>query len=363
MARKNLLEGLLGTPVEKLPAGNSGVSTGGAGPLPSPAPLSHSGAIGSVSRSIEALKNEAQEARALRHQIEGGQAVVEIEPSRIVSSMIADRLTQDGEGLRALVESVRESGQQVPVLLRPHPDGSDRYQVAYGHRRVLAARELGRPVRAVIRALSDAELVVAQGQENSARTDLSFIERALFAARLEDAGFERSVIMASLATDKTALSKLIAVVRRIPVDIIEAIGPAPKAGRDRWLRLADRLQGPRDHEHVRVILGDVSGADTTSDERFHALFLRLSRAPETKPAEWVVPQNSSPICASVLAISTANSAIANQRSRHEKEKGPRRFHRKPFSRLSNLRIPLPRIAVKSPERTTAISAGAILLPD
>lgn len=290
MARKNLLDGLLGAPSEKLPAGNSPASANNVAPSPSPPPLSHSGAIGSVTRSIEALKNEAQEARALRHQIEAGQAVVEIEPSRIVSSMIADRLSNGGESLQALVDSIRESGQQVPVLLRPHPNESDLYQVAYGHRRVLAARELGRSVRAVIRPMSDAELVVAQGQENSARTDLSFIERALFATRLEEAGFDRTTIMAALAIDKTALSKLIAVARRVPVDVIEAVGPAPKAGRDRWLQLAERLQSARDHERARALLTSFSGADVPSDERFQQLFLSLSQAPEPKAIEWVIPQ-------------------------------------------------------------------------
>ena len=39
-------------------------------------------------------------------------------------------------------------------------------------------------------SLTDEQLVVAQGQENSARTDLSFIEKALFAARLEEYGYD-----------------------------------------------------------------------------------------------------------------------------------------------------------------------------
>jgi ParB family chromosome partitioning protein len=284
MARKNLLDGLLGTPTEKLPPGNSG-----AGASPSPT-LSQGGAIGSVTRSIAALKSEAQEARTLRHQIEAGQAVVEIDPSRIVSSIIVDRLSHGLEGLAALVDSIRESGQQVPVLLRPHPDGSDRYQIAYGHRRVMAARELGRTVRAVIRPLSDAELVVAQGQENSARTDLSFIERALFAAKLEDAGFERAIIMAALAVDKTALSKLIAVARRIPANIIEAIGAAPKAGRDRWLQFADCLRNESDLERASGLLASLSPTETSSDERFQRVFRHLSHEGEFNSREWIVPQ-------------------------------------------------------------------------
>ncbi|MFC7555837.1 ParB/RepB/Spo0J family partition protein [Pseudoroseomonas wenyumeiae] len=60
--------------------------------------------------------------------------------------------------------------------MRPHPTEPGRFQVAFGHRRLRAARDLAKPVRAVVRPLSDRELVLAQGQENSARANLSFIE-------------------------------------------------------------------------------------------------------------------------------------------------------------------------------------------
>ena len=101
---------------------------------------------------------------------------------------------------------------------------------------------LGIKVRAVVQSLSDRELVIAQGLENSERRDLSYIERSLYAARLEDRGFDRGDICDALATDKGELSKLISVARAIPQDIIDAIGPAPKAGRRRWLALADAIQ-------------------------------------------------------------------------------------------------------------------------
>ncbi len=133
-------------------------------------------------------------------------------------------------------------GQQVPILVRPHPEREGRYQIAYGRRRLRALTELGRPVRAVVRPLSDQQLVVAQGQENSARTDLSFIERALFAAKLEQVGYDRETIMAALSVDKTTLSRLVSTASRIPRSLVESIGPAPKAGRDRWIELATRLE-------------------------------------------------------------------------------------------------------------------------
>lgn len=283
MARKNLLAGLIST---KLPAGNSEaepVSGKGleAERSPRAAPLGSRGAIGAVTRSIENLKSAASETEELRARLEAGQTVVELDPSLVDPSPVADRMPDAAADLGEFVEAMR-SGQQVPILVRPHPDEDGRYQVAYGHRRVRAARELGRPVRAVVRALSDAELVVAQGQENSARRDLSFIERALYAAKLEEAGFERETIMSALNIDKTGLSRLISVARKIPRDVIEAIGPAPRIGRDRWTVLVAKLEGERAMQSARDALVQDSFVRATTDERFE-LVLRAAQAPRAKP--------------------------------------------------------------------------------
>ena len=67
----------------------------------------------------------------------------------------------------------------------------------------------------MVRQLSDRELVVAQGQENSARADLSFIERARFALHLEVAGYDRETIISALSVDKTTVSRLISVASQI----------------------------------------------------------------------------------------------------------------------------------------------------
>ena len=131
-------------------------------------------AIGAVSRSIEQIKS---------------QAVVELDPALIDPSPIADRLPITADALQDLIATIRDNGQQVPILVRPHPEDAARYQIAYGRRRLRACIELGRRVRAMVRPLSDQELVVAQGQENNAREDLAFIERELFAASFEEGGY------------------------------------------------------------------------------------------------------------------------------------------------------------------------------
>jgi len=78
-----------------------------------------------------------------------------------------------------------------------------------------------------------------------ARLDLSFIERAYFAASIEDRGFDRSVIMAALSVEKTQLSRLISIGRGVPYQVIGLIGPAPKTGRPRWEALVDARRRPR----------------------------------------------------------------------------------------------------------------------
>jgi ParB family chromosome partitioning protein len=242
MARKGVLADLI---EKKLPTGNSDDDGGGGVDKQTPtAPpfqgaVGTRGAIGAISRSIAGLTNAASDAERLRAQLTSGDAVVELDPRLLDSSPIADRL--NGHDVRELLESIKVSGQQVPILVRPHPAAQGRYQIAYGHRRARALAEIGRPVRAVVRQLTDEELVVAQGQENNARRDLSYIERALYASRLEKAGYSRETLMAALAVDKTQLSKLISSVAKIPMNIIEAIGPAPGIGRNRWVALAQKF--------------------------------------------------------------------------------------------------------------------------
>ncbi len=201
-----------------------------------------SGAIGAMGASLQKMGDEAREVEALRATLLAAEQVLELDPGLIDPAPVSDRLMLENDPASATLQaSIAESGQQVPVLVRLHPARPGRYQVAYGHRRIRACAALGRPVKAVIRALSDAELAVAQGQENLARRDLSFIEKALFAQGLEQAQLDRATIIQALATDKADLSRYLGVARAIPLELARAIGPAPKAGRARWLALSDAL--------------------------------------------------------------------------------------------------------------------------
>ncbi|PVE23484.1 plasmid partitioning protein RepB [Microvirga sp. KLBC 81] len=216
-----------------------------------------------------ALGRIEEETKALQKALATGLTIVELDPSLIEGSVIRDRLgSLESLEVGSLVRSIEEKGQEVPILVRPHPSKSGHYQIAYGHRRLKAVAALGRKIKAFVRDLSDEELIVAQGVENSERQDLSYIERALFAARIEARGFDRSVIMQALSTDKTELSKLISVAKGVPEPIIEAIGPAPKAGRDRWIKLSKCLEDKAAAKRVEKALAEDDFASVDSDERF-----------------------------------------------------------------------------------------------
>jgi ParB family chromosome partitioning protein len=278
MGRKNLLAGLTD---RKLTAVNSEAEAS-KGKLP-PLGFTGRGALGAVTRSIDELAAKAQIARQLEAQLLAGQAVVELDSAVVDPSFMTDRMTQDEDALSTLRNAIAGQGQISPILVRPHPSVPNRFQVAFGHRRLRIAQELGQPVRAVIRPLSDRELILAQGQENSARTDLSFIERARFAWRLENGGYDRDTIMAALAVDKTTVSRMISVASCVPTEVIEAIGPAPAIGRDRWVDLAGLFEVRQPRPELGRLLGSDAFVSATSDLRFAQLHELLSSPGSKSP--------------------------------------------------------------------------------
>ena len=120
--------------------------------------------------------------------------------------------------------------------------------IVFGHRRARAARELGLPVRAVVKEIEEINHIIAQGQENSRRADLTFIERSLLARKLMEMSQSKDTIKAALTIDDTTLSRMLSVVETIPSALIEAIGSARGVGRDRWEALKKIVAHPRKAE-------------------------------------------------------------------------------------------------------------------
>ncbi|SCB58808.1 chromosome partitioning protein, ParB family [Rhizobium aethiopicum] len=254
MARKNLLEGLADMPDENAGAPNYPMR----------------GAGRSLVRSLDELAKQAE-------KFLEGEAVVDLDPDLVEASFVKDRLSEDDEDFYALVEAIRARGQDTPILVRPHARIDGRYQVVFGHRRLRAARELGRNIRAVVKTIDDRTHVIAQGQENSARADLTFIERALFARRLEELGYDREVVSTALAANAASVSKMLSVMDRISPAVVQAIGPAPGVGRERWVELSLLAGKAANAASVAKVLQDANFPRLSSDKRFETLYAALNK--------------------------------------------------------------------------------------
>ncbi|MGY5810141.1 plasmid partitioning protein RepB [Rhizobium sp. LEGMi198b] len=253
MARKNLLEGLADLHDDS-----------GAAPA-----YPMRGAGKSLVRSLDELAKQAD-------KFLEGEAIIELDPAQIEGSFVKDRLSDDDGEYQDLLEAIRVRGQDTPILVRPHTKVDGLYQVVFGHRRVRVARDLGRKVRAVVKAIDDRAHVIAQGQENSARANLSFIERALFAKRLDDLGYGREVISLALSANAASISKMMTVAERISADVIEKIGPAPGVGRERWVELSLLVGKFANGGKVSEVLSTDGFDALPSDERFSSLYKALN---------------------------------------------------------------------------------------
>lgn len=229
-------------------------------------------------------------------------SVQEIDTALIDDSEFRDRLNSDDQiEIEELAESIKAQGQLIPILVSP-VDG--RYKIIYGRRRLAALRLLGKPAKALIRSLDEDQAILAQGQENTFRKDLSWIEKAAFARALMDSGKETGLICDALNVDQkarregaklTGLARMLQVTACIPLEIIEAVGAAPGVGRDRWYAAAKAYENskfPAGNSDMVAALVHAKTAGHTSDERF-ALFESTLRKQKTGSTSVTVTEHGS----------------------------------------------------------------------
>jgi ParB family chromosome partitioning protein len=92
--------------------------------------------------------------------------------------------TDTQENLAELVASIKENGILQPIVVRQRSDG---YELVVGERRLRAAKEAGLlTVPAIIKDISESEMLELALVENIQRTDLNPIDEALAFKRLVD---------------------------------------------------------------------------------------------------------------------------------------------------------------------------------
>lgn len=241
-----------------------------------------SAAVKSMDRAFVSIEEEN---KRLHDQLVSSESIIELDPDRVIPSFVTDRLDIEGDrSFQAFVDGIKEAGQKIPILVRPLAGKPGHYQAAYGHRRLRACQILRRPVNAIVRDLSDEELVVSQGIENSERLNLSFIEQARFALTLKDRGYSRETISDALGRKEgqrlAYISMLTNTVALIPDDLIRLIGPAPSVGRPKWEKLGslirNRAMSPEQKKVVDELSRSTAWEGADSDHRFGLTFDALA---------------------------------------------------------------------------------------
>jgi ParB family chromosome partitioning protein len=212
-------------------------------------------------------------------------SIREIDPSLIDDWGPKDRLDEftavnaedDDEGFEALMGSIRDGGQQVPILVRRSKSEEGRFEAIYGRRRLKACRELGIKVRANVQDIDDASALLAKGLENAARRNLSFYEKARFAEAIQAAGHESATVRQVLNLSASGHSHLTKVTQNVPTRVGDLIGAAPKSGRPRWTDLAELFLERKLTEKAALDLLAKVSATLTSDERLDALIKEASK--------------------------------------------------------------------------------------
>ncbi|MBP2449799.1 plasmid partitioning protein RepB [Rhizobium leguminosarum] len=241
-----------------------------------------------IKGASKSILSSIDEMAARADKLLEGETVVELDPDLIDASFVRDRIEDDEQEFEELLSAIRERGQDSPILVRPHPKVSGRYMVVFGHRRLRAAKALGKRVRAVVKDLKDSDHLVAQGQENSARANLSFIEKALFASEIARLHFDgdNAIVLSALSLDRATLSKMLAVAN-VPRELLDAVGAAKAIGRDRWYELKTLLERPANLEKALAFLKTEEFATKAGDDRFNVLLGHIKASGRSGPAKQI----------------------------------------------------------------------------
>lgn len=232
--------------------------------------------------------------RALNHLSED--SILSLDPAKVDRSPYHDRFEDDHDAqveLDLLKVSIATEGQKIPVLVRPHPLKPDHYQLAYGHRRLLAIKammaEADRPeiikIRAYVRDLTDRQLIEEQALENGVRENLTWIELAMWAVQLKEAGLSHRAICPILGQSEAAVSHLFRVTSVIPSDIIYAIGRAKLVGRPKWTAFAELLKSSGRIDAIRTVLGTEEFRKADGSGRIAIATRAINGASKTNPRE------------------------------------------------------------------------------
>ncbi|MBB3180866.1 ParB/RepB/Spo0J family partition protein [Variovorax sp. Sphag1AA] len=233
----------------------------------------------------------------------GADPVRQLDPRTIRRSRWANR-HQTAFAMREfaeLKEDIRSAGGNVQAIkVRPvrEEDLSEaekgaeppiQYEVVFGHRRHAACLELGLPVSAVIKSMSDRELFGEMDRENRKREDLSAYEQGVMYLNALESGLFESMrkLAEAVGVDHGLVSKAVGVAQ-LPDVVVQAFD-SPVEIQYRWAKpLSEALQRDPDGLMERARRVRHSGATVTPGTIYAALIGEASDAAPVSSASEIV---------------------------------------------------------------------------
>jgi ParB family chromosome partitioning protein len=141
----------------------------------------------------------------------------EVEPNRD-----QPRRDFDVEALSQLAESIRQYGLLQPIIVRPNPNGT--YQIIAGERRWRASKMVGEStIVAIIKNLSDEEVMQYALIENLQREDLNAIELALgYKDLIDNCGLTQDQVAAKMAKSRSAVTNTLRLLN-LPEEVLNLV--------------------------------------------------------------------------------------------------------------------------------------------
>ena len=163
-----------------------------------------------LGRGLDALFNSASSVTETRED----SALREIPIKDIQSNPFQPRKIFKPEELKELQESLQGSGLLQPVTVRQSPKGKG-YELIAGERRLRAAAGLGwEKIPAVVKNLSDQEILTLALVENLQRADLNPIEEAEgYDKLIRDFGYTQQTVASMVGKDRSTVANVLRILQ------------------------------------------------------------------------------------------------------------------------------------------------------
>ena len=164
-----------------------------------------------LGRGLDALFNTPAPSIA---ETRDDSALREIPIAEIKSNPFQPRKSFRAEELKELQESLQSSGLLQPVTVRESPRGKG-YELIAGERRLRAATALGwETIPAVVKNLSDQEILTLALIENLQRADLNPIEEAEgYHQLIRDFGYTQQTVASMVGKDRSTIANVLRILQ------------------------------------------------------------------------------------------------------------------------------------------------------